>query len=644
MRAAWQGSGAAFLDRRTESEVEALIQRALRALPGAATWHVAFDVTLPRPGRHLSAVLALDRAVIALLIRAEGGRFQSADRRAVEDAALDLAEGHAGSAGLPVVPLLCVLGGTSPSLIRPLPIAGAGPTVETNRLLLPVLLSEVAASFPEPARPLDPARWAEAPWRWSPGLLQAACLLYARHAVPALRAALAGDDALARTIAALRSWAARAAAERRPTILFVTGPPGAGKTLVGLDLAFEPNQGAAYLTGNPTLVHVLQEALARDAASRGLALRAARQRASAVVQPLPAWRDHFAARSTEAPGSRVVVVDEAQRCWVREHAVAKTRKGTVPLQDSEPGHLLDAMARRADGPVLVCLCGGGQEIHGGEGGLAAWGEALAARPAWRAVAAPEALANLDPRQRLPDLPGLAREAALHLAVPRRQLDATSGAAWADRVLAGDWEAARHLAETGPPVRVTRSLEAMREALRGAALGSQTRGLVASSFARRLRAEGIGGALPHQDGDAVARWFLDQTPDVRSAGALEVAGTEFAVQGLELDHVGLCWDLDLIPEGASSGDGWAARAFRGSAWTRLRDPLAIQDRRNAYRVLLTRARRGTLVWVPRGDARDPTRPPALYDAVAETLLRCGAESLDTVATMMEDQPSSSPVLL
>ncbi len=617
-----------------------LIQRALRAVPGAAGWHVALDASLPRPGRRLSAVLALDRAVIALQIRAEGERFQSADRRAVEDAALDIAEGHAGSAGLPVVPVLCVPSGMNPSAARPLPIAGAGPPLEANRLLLPLLLREVALCFPEPARLLDPARWAESPWHWSPGLLDAACMLYARHAVPALRAALADGDALARTVVALRRWAARAVAERRPTILFVTGPPGAGKTLVGLDLAFEPGQGAAYLTGNPTLVHVLQEALARDAASRGLALRAARQRASAVVQPLPAWRDHFAARATEAPGGRVVVVDEAQRCWVREHAVAKTRKAAAPLQDSEPGHLLDAMARRADGPVLVCLCGGGQEIHAGEGGLAAWGEALAARPAWHAVAAPEAMANPDPRQRLPDRPGLERDPALHLAVPYRQLYAASASAWADRVLAGDWAGARHLAEQDPPVRVTRSLDVMRETLRSTAQGSRTLGLVASSYARRLRAEGLGGTLPHQDGDAVARWFLDAAPDVRSAGALEVAGTEFAIQGLELDHVGLCWDLDLIPD----GDGWAARAFRGSAWTRLHDPVAVQDRRNAYRVLLTRARRGTLVWVPQGDARDPTRPPALYDAVAETLFRCGAAPLDTVAMIAEDRPVPDPVLL
>lgn len=638
MRTDWQGSGAVFLARSAGNDVDTLIQRAMRAVPGAAGWHVALTATLPRPGRTLSAVLVLDRAVVALLVRPDATGFLTADRRAVEDAALDLADGHAGCAGVPVVPVLVVPGAPHPSSARPLPIAGAGPPVEANRLLLPVLLREIALDFPRAAAPLDAARWAEAPWRWSPGLLDAACALYARHGVAELRAALAGGDALARTGSALRAWAARAQSDRRPTVLFVTGPPGAGKTLVGLDLAFAPGDVAAYLTGNPTLIHVLREALARDAAARGLALRAARRRTAAVVQPLPSWRDHFAARAAEAPSSRVAVVDEAQRCWVRHHAVVKTRKAATPLSDSEPGHLLDAMARREDGAVLVALCGGGQEIHAGEGGLAAWGEALAARPAWRAVAAPEALAAADPRQRLPDLPGLVLDPTLHLAVPRRQLGATDTAAWADRLLAGDQDEARRLAAPGPPIRVTRDLGVLREALRSASGAS--RGLVASGFARRLRAEGVGGTLIHQDEDAVARWFLDRAPDVRSAGALEVAATEFAVQGLELDHIGLCWDLDLVPE----GQGWAARAFRGTAWTRLRDATAIQDRPNAYRVLLTRARRSTLVWVPRGDARDPTRPPALYDAVAERLLDCGAALLDSVAAAMEDAAPPEPVLL
>jgi len=177
MRTAWQGSGAAFLAHPAVAEPDALVQRAIRAVPGAAAWHVAVGVSLPRPGRRLSAVCVLDRAVIALLVRPDATRFQAADRRLVEDAALDLAEGHAGCAGLPVVPVLVVPGGVNPSPSRLLPIAGAGSPCEANRLLLPVLLREIALGFPQPATPTDPARWTESPWRWSPGLLDAACAL-----------------------------------------------------------------------------------------------------------------------------------------------------------------------------------------------------------------------------------------------------------------------------------------------------------------------------------------------------------------------------------------------------------------------------------------------------------------------------------
>jgi hypothetical protein len=162
MRTAWQGSGAAFLARPAESAAEALIAQAMRRVPGAAAWHVALDARLPRPGRRLDALVVLDRAVVALRV-ADGTRFSASDRRAVEDAALDLADGHAGCAGVPVVPVLCVPGGINPTPVRPLPLAGAGSPVDANRLLLPVLLREVAQDFPMPARPLEPASWMSAP-------------------------------------------------------------------------------------------------------------------------------------------------------------------------------------------------------------------------------------------------------------------------------------------------------------------------------------------------------------------------------------------------------------------------------------------------------------------------------------------------
>ena len=594
-------------------------------------WRVLLDIRLLRLGRRIDAVLVSQHAVVVVLVVERA--FRGGDRAAVEDAALDLADFHAGCRGMPVLPLLVVPNGAHARLSLALPLPGAAPVIETTRLLLPGLLRDIQRTFP-PSSP-DPAGWADAPYRPVPALLEAACLLYRRHDVVALTLARAGRTALAATSAAVRNAVAGAAGRHR--VVFVTGAPGAGKTLCGLGLAFTPGLGGvAFLTGNPTLVHVLREALARDATVRGMDRRAARQRMRSVIQALPAFRDHYLQQDA-APPEPIVVIDEAQRCWTAEYAQSKTRNQPVPLPDSEPGLLLDIMGRRAAGAVIVCLLGGGQEIHAGEGGLAAWGAALASRPLWDAVA-PAHDATTDPRQRLA-APALAVDAALHLAIPARAVHAPDAAAWVDAVLANDPDRAAALASAWaePAFRLTRTLPELRRALRPR--GERQSGLVASSGARRLRAEGLGSVLDHQDEGAVAQWFLNRWPDVRSADALETCGTEFSVQGLELDHIGLCWDADLVHRRGM----WEARQFRGTAWTALHRPEALSNRRNAYRVLLTRARRGTVIWVPLGAAEDPTRDPAAYDDTAEFLLRCGAAPLDDAPALTDDAAVANPLL-
>ena len=628
-----------------------MLQDGLRQAGGTG-WHAVIGLRLLRLARTVDAVLVRDGAVVALRLRPDLQAPNAADRAATEDAALDLADFHAGCRGLPVVPLLVVASGHVRAG-RPLPLPGAAPVIETTRLLLPGMLRDLAALCPPCGN--DPAAWSVAPYRPVPSLIAAACALYARHDVPALLQAQAGQGGLSAAADAVERIVQQARQDGSHAIVFVTGAPGAGKTLLGLNLAFA-GPGAAFLTGNPSLVHVLREALVRDAVARGGDRRAAQQRVTGVVQALPAFRDHHILHPGPPP-ERLIVVDEAQRCWAASHAVSKTRNRPVPLQDSEPGHLLDAMARHDGWAVVVCLVGGGQEIHDGEGGLAAWGAALALRPEWTVVAPPGRTA--DPRQQL-GVPCAAPDPRLHLAAPVRAIRTPQAAAWVDAMLAGDAPVAREIANEiahgaaqgpgGPPFQVTRSLDAIRLSLRGfphGLQGTRRAGLAGSSGARRLRAEGLGAALPHQDDDAVARWFLDTWPDVRSSDALEVIGTEFSVQGLELDRVGVCWDADLV----RAGGAWQARSFRASVWTLARTAEARSNRINAYRVLLTRARHGTVIWVPRGDARDPTRDPALYDAIAEYLLecgaaplKCGATPLDADAATAEAVPVPDPVLL
>ena len=577
-----------------------------------ATWPVLRDWRLPRINRRIDAILLSPRAIIVCALR-EGRRHTARDRTAIEDAALDLHDFHATSRGHPVVPLLVTADAKRSDPARPLLLPGVTPVVEASAATLADTLSDLARAPLCPA--IDPAAWRAAAYRPIPSLIEAARMLYARHGVTDIAASHATAENLRATRAAIAGAFSAARADQRPTIVFVTGIPGAGKTLCGLDAAFAGE--AAFLTGNPSLVHVLREALARDATG---SLRLARQRMEAVIQALPAFRDHYAGGGV--PPERVIVIDEAQRCWSAAHAVAKTAQRPVKLVQSEPAHLLDIMRRRQDGPVIVALVGNGQEIHAGEGGLAEWGAALRTRPEWRVLAGPEALAAPAARHRLPALPGLSADASLHLAVPVRSLRSAAAPAWVDAVLAGDAPEARRIAADGVPFRVTRDLDVMRARLRQACRGSRRAGLVASAEAKRLRAEGLGATLPHDDPAAVARWFLDRFPDIRASDALEVAATEFFVQGLELDAAGLCWDGDLIRvDGA-----WRARRFRGAGWTAPRSEDTRINRLNAYRVLLTRARYETVIWVPRGDARDPTRDPAVYDAVAEFLLSCGAGRL------------------
>ncbi len=630
---AWSGNVAAFRafdPAGLEACLGLLVtdlQAAIAQSPLTNGW-IVLDVCLRLLGRRVDAILATSQAVLAIQYRPGQGGFRRADLLAAEDAALDLAEFHDASRDLPVIPLVLVPNGALLRQQWPLPLAGAAAAFGVSRLTLPRVLDAISR-FPTYGN--SPEDWARSTWTPAAGLLEAARGLYAAHGVTSLRLTEAGPAALRHAQAAIAAALADAEATNRKTIVFVTGAPGAGKTLCGLDVAFGAGPAAAFLTANPALVHVLREALVRDAAARGMDRRAATRRMQSVIQALPAFRDHHVGAQA-APSARLLVIDEAQRCWAAPHAVGKTRNRPVALQDSEAGHLLDIMDRLPGWAALVCLLGGGQEIHDGEGGLAAWGDALQARPHW-SVWAPPTTGQTDPRQRLPPSPAIAHRDALHLATPVRAVRAPRAAAWVDAVLADDPARAASLAPA--PFTLTRSLTTMRTALRRA--GTRSVGLLASSTARRLRAEGLGAVLPHQDEAAVARWFLDRWPDIRSSDALEVVATEFAVQGLELDRAGLCWDADLVRD----ADSWQARRFRASAWTRAHDQ-ARSNRLNAYRVLLTRARHGTIIWIPRGDQADSTRDPARYDAVAAYLLACGAISLDVAAPAAATLDAAAPL--
>ena len=615
----------------------AMLRPALRPLSAAAGWRVLLEYPMLRLGRRPDVILLTESAIIVLEIKAGRPVHTPADRRQVEDYAIDLHDFHTGSRENPIIPIL--LAEQAPTQLAHLPLIlgrGVTPPLDATPEILPALLRDLSTQTQRVAQPLDADAWLHAPYKPVPAIVDATCMLYAKHNVADIHAARTDAINLRATTDAILAEVDRARADGERLILFVTGIPGAGKTLCGLNTIFggEYAGRGTYLTGNPALIHVLREALTRDAVNCGAKRGDAGRKMLSAIQALPKFRDHYVTNPTHAPAERIVVIDESQRCWSAAWAVAKTRDKAVPLTRSEPAHLLETMARHDGFCAVVCLVGGGQEIHSGEGGLAEWGDTLrqaeADGTAWRIRSAPDLLTTTDPRQRLGKLTNLHTIPSLHLHVPLRQIRNPAAADWVNLVLAGRAEAAWTMSRQAGdvPFLLTRDLVAMREWLHANARGLRRAGLLASSGAARLRAEGLGVELPHMDPSAVAHWFLDRFPeDIRASDALEVIATEFSCQGLELDYVGLCWDADLIREADRSA--WRVRAFRGTDWQVPRQPEAIANQINTYRVLMTRARYETVIFVPPGEDGDRTRKCAVYDGIADFLLACGARHLEPV---------------
>ena len=615
-----------------------LLHKVLLGLP--TTWRLLLEYPLLRLQRRIDAVLLTDRAVLVLEFKVGSGSFTNLDRQQVEDYALDLFDFHAESRSHPVIPILVATEATPRITTWPLLWHGVTPVLDANAATLTDLLHQIEARTPGPVQKLDPIAWEAAPYRPVPTIVEAATMLYSRHSVADIASARADVGNLTRTTDAIRATIEQARATNRHEVVFVTGIPGAGKTLCGLQAVFGADTGAAFLTGNLPLVHVMREALARDARDQGQSIRMARQKTESAIQPLIGFLRDNRPRSAP-PHEHVIVFDEAQRAWDAEFGRRKFGHA-----ESEAAMFLDIMRRHADWAVIVALVGGGQEINTGEAGLAAWGEALHARPDWHVRAAPGVLTATDTRQRLfasaPD--GLAIDAALHLDVPIRSIRSASAAPWVDAVLLGDAVRARRIADAadGVPFLLTRSLAAMRAALRRLARGTRRAGLVCSTGARRLVADGIWPNFPHLDDAAVANWFLQRWPDVRASDALELPATQFACQGLELDQVGLCWGNDLIRR--HDRIDWVVRSFAGTRWQEPRGEAAIAYQVNTYRVLLTRARYETVIWVPQGDVADGTRVPADFDAIADFLRNCGAQYLEDVPASPDHGSEPTPMLL
>ncbi|MBV8522176.1 MAG: DUF2075 domain-containing protein, partial [Acetobacteraceae bacterium] len=473
---AWRTGGAQHV-----REHIAILRHGLGNCP--ADWRVLLGYPLLRLGRRIDAIIITSAAILVLCFRSRNG---SAERALAEDHALDLWHFHEASRTHPVVPLLVSPQASDTVRVWPLLWHGVTPVIEASPAGLGGTLREIVSRVPSPARALTPLGWERAPYRPAVSIIEAARMLFARHTVDEITTARAELRHLLGTMASIKAAIGRARAQRRHVIVFVTGAPGSGKTLCGLHAVFGSNDRAAFLTGNLPLVHVLRAALAGDARAQGRNPRAARQQAESAIQPLLGFlRDNIS--RPDPPDEHVIVFDEAQRAWDAEFG---SRRFGHPA--SEAALFLDIMGRHQDWAAIVALVGPGQEINTGEAGLAAWAEALATHPEWSAVAAPGAFDELTQGPLQAEL-----DADLHLPASVRGLHSHMAAPWADAVLANEPGRAAKVASAAS-VWLTRSLAEMRAYLRRQSRGTRRAGLVCSSFAVRLRAEGIWPHFPHLD--------------------------------------------------------------------------------------------------------------------------------------------------
>lgn len=608
------------------------------ALPAEliADSRIYFELTVPRLGRRADVMLLTGPLMVILEFKVGESHFDRSAINQVWDYALDFKYFHESSHHIHVLPVL-IATEASPRAYN------LEQTIHNDGLYLPVcaatsqlasLLSDAITTTT--ATRIDVQRWEQGRYMPTPTIVEAARALYAGHRVEDVSRNDAGARNLAETTHTIDQIIDEARQRGQKCICFVTGVPGAGKTLVGLNVAnrhldADSDTYSVFLSGNGPLVAVLREALIRDrverAASEGTRILKgeAKKEVEAFIQNVHHFRDEYL-RDHGAPPEHVVLFDEAQRAWdlAQTSAFMQRKKGQIGFNQSEPEFLISCLDRHDNWAVIVCLVGSGQEINTGEGGIDEWLTALLRRfPSWKVHLSPQ-LIDEQPSDTLRAIlakSDTVQNTSLHLATSMRSFRAESLSRFVKEVLNFEVESAQQTLsglQHKYPILLTRDLHRAKRWLKQQARGTERYGIVVSSQAERLKPHAIDVRVKTDP----VKWFLDGSEDTRSSFYLEDVATEFQVQGLELDWACVVWDGDLRVH----GDAWSHHQFRGSRWNRINKVERKRYLENAYRVLLTRARQGMVLVVPEGDAGDPTRSESFYDPTYSYLRSLGIPEL------------------
>lgn len=598
-----------------------------------------FEFSIPRVGRRIDAVLIIQHVLFIIEFKVGEREFSASAIDQVCDYALDLKNFHQSTHDKSVAPILIAT--------RAEPIETAiATTPQNDGILFPVCTTPAGLQtvikgvldFCE-GPSIDIPHWEEGRYSPTPTIIEAAMALYGGHDVSDISRSDASAINLSRTSESISTIIETARAARHKSICFVTGVPGAGKTLVGLNIATQhiDNSSECYsvfLSGNGPLVSILREALARDKVRRKkeagerFKKETARSEVKSFIQNVHHFRDECLVDRTRPPIEHVALFDEAQRAWnLKQTAAFMLRKKNHPdFAKSEPEFLISCMDRHLDWAVIVCLVGGGQETNTGEAGIGEWIHSiLRAYPDWHVYISPNIHdSEYGAGQALELLKGRRNvhlNVDLHLGVSMRSFRAEHVSAFVKKVLDREVVEARRILEEIKdryPIVLTRDLRKAKLWLREQARGSERYGMVVSSQALRLKPHAIDIRSPVNP----IHWFLHGKEDVRSSYYLEDVATEFHVQGLELDWACVVWDADF----RYSKDAWKHLSFTGDSWKRLLKPERQTYLKNAYRVLLTRARQGMVIVVPPGDVADITRHPSFYDPTHDYLRSIGIQEI------------------
>jgi DUF2075 family protein len=623
-----------FQNKAWKEQIE-ILKNAVAGYKGT----VFFEFSIPRMGKRVDAIIIINNVVFVIEFKVGETRFHTYQIEQVWDYALDLKNFHKPSHHAVLVPILVAteakhsfieIATTShnDNLILP---------IKTNKEDLAIAIKNVLQFF-ESKEIIDGEIYEKGSYAPTPTIIEAAVSLYNSHSVEEITRSDAEAINLTKTTSAISEIINSAKNQNKKVICFVTGVPGAGKTLVGLKVATshldeEKASQSVYLSGNAPLVAILQEALARDKVKReaemGNKVRKgeAKQAVKSFIQIIHHYRDAYLV-NLEPPFDHVAIFDEAQRVWNKEQTIKfmKQKKNQPDFKFSEPEFFISCLDRHKDWAVIICLVGGGQEINTGEAGISEWLNAVKDDfPEWEVYISPNLTDSeysaIEAINILKQKSEVKFNSDLHLAVSMRSFRAENVSLFVKNILdLNKNEAQKTLSQISEnyPIVLTRDLSKAKSWLKEKARGSERYGLIVSSQAQRLKPYAIDVKSPMNP----VNWFLDGKDDVRSSYYLEDVATEFQVQGLELDWACVTWDGDL----RYSNTEWKTFGFKGSKWQNINHTERKKYLINAYRVLLTRARQGMVIVIPEGSSEDHTRKSEFYDPTFEYLKGIGIQMI------------------